>query len=95
MEAEKIRLGDELVVESDLVRALEEGPLAGAGLDATREEPPAPGNPLLERDDVILTPHSGADTEEARAAMGRGALDNLLAVLDGRAPLHPVEPRRA
>jgi phosphoglycerate dehydrogenase-like enzyme len=85
----------ELVVEGDLVRALDEGRLAGAALDALREEPPAPGSPLLEREDVILTPHSGADTEEARAAMGRGALDDLLAVLDGRPPLHPVEPRGA
>ena len=85
----------ELVVESDLVRALDEGSLAGVALDATRDEPPRPGNPLLEREDVILTPHSGADTDEARAAMGRGALDDLLAVLDGRAPLHPVVPPRA
>jgi phosphoglycerate dehydrogenase-like enzyme len=80
----------ELVVEADLAAALEAGRLAGAALDATREEPPQPDNPLLERDDVILTPHTGSDTEEARAAMGRAALDDLLAVLDGRAPKHPV-----
>jgi D-3-phosphoglycerate dehydrogenase / 2-oxoglutarate reductase len=81
----------ELVVEEDLARALEAGRLAGAGLDATRDEPPRPGNPLLGRADVILTPHCGASTDEARAAMGRAALDDLLAVLDGRAPIHPVE----
>jgi D-3-phosphoglycerate dehydrogenase / 2-oxoglutarate reductase len=81
----------ELVVEEDLVRALEAGQLAGAALDATREEPPGAGSPLLGRDDVILTPHAGADTAEARAAMGRAALDDLLAVLEGRAPRHPVE----
>jgi D-3-phosphoglycerate dehydrogenase len=80
----------ELVVEEDLAEALEAGRLAGAALDTTREEPPGPANPLLQRDDVILTPHSGADTDEARAAMGRAALDDLLAVLDGRAPRHPV-----
>ena len=80
----------ELVVEEDLADALEAGRLAGAALDTTREEPPRPGNPLLERDDVILTPHSGADTDEARAAMGRAALDDLLAVLDAREPRHPV-----
>jgi D-3-phosphoglycerate dehydrogenase / 2-oxoglutarate reductase len=80
----------ELVVEEDLDKALEAGKLAGAGLDTTRDEPPRPGNPLLWRDDVILTPHSGADTDEARAAMGRATLDDLLAVLDGRAPRHPV-----
>jgi D-3-phosphoglycerate dehydrogenase / 2-oxoglutarate reductase len=80
----------ELVVEEDLAAALEEGRLAGAALDATRDEPPQAGNPLLERADVILTPHTGSDTDEARAAMGRAALDDLLAVLDGRAPKHPV-----
>jgi phosphoglycerate dehydrogenase-like enzyme len=80
----------ELVVEEDLVDALEAGRLAGAALDTTRDEPPRPDSPLLDRDDVILTPHTGADTDEARAAMGRAALDDLLAVLDGRAPLHPV-----
>jgi D-3-phosphoglycerate dehydrogenase / 2-oxoglutarate reductase len=80
----------ELVVEEDLVDALEAGRLAGAALDTTRDEPPRPDSPLLDRDDVVLTPHTGADTDEARASMGRAALDDLLAVLDGRAPLHPV-----
>lgn len=81
----------ELVVEQDLVRALDEGTLAGAALDAMRDEPPRSDSPLLGRDDVILTPHSGADTDEARAAMARAALEDLLAVLDGRPPRHPVE----
>jgi phosphoglycerate dehydrogenase-like enzyme len=81
----------ELVVEADLAGALEAGRLAGAGLDATRDEPPRRDNPLLGRADVILTPHCGASTDEARAAMGRAALDDLIAVLDGRAPRHPVE----
>jgi D-3-phosphoglycerate dehydrogenase / 2-oxoglutarate reductase len=80
-----------LVVEADLAAALDDGRLAGAGLDATRDEPPRPDSPLLGRDDVIVTPHSGADTEEARAAMGRSALHDLLAVLEGRPPRHPVE----
>ena len=81
----------ELIVEADLARALEDGRLGGAALDATRDEPPKPDSPLLGRPEVILTPHCGASTEEARAAMGRSALDDLLAVLDGRAPRHPVE----
>jgi D-3-phosphoglycerate dehydrogenase / 2-oxoglutarate reductase len=81
----------ELIVEADLLAALEAGRLGGAALDALRDEPPDPGHPLLAREDVIVTPHMGADTEEARAAMGRMALDDLLAVLDGRRPKHPVE----
>ena len=81
----------ELVVERDLLEALERGALAGAALDTLREEPPPPDHPLLGRDDVIVTPHAGAQTAEAGAAMGRLALDDLLAVLDGRPPRHPVE----
>lgn len=80
----------ELIVEPDLLAALDSGRLAGAALDTLRDEPPDPGHPLLARDDVVITPHVGADTEEARRAMGAMALDDLLAVLDGRPPRHPV-----
>jgi D-3-phosphoglycerate dehydrogenase / 2-oxoglutarate reductase len=83
----------ELVVERDLLDALERGSLAGAALDTLREEPPAPDHPLLARDDVIVTPHIGAQTAEAGTAMGSLALYDLLAVLGGRPPRHPVEPR--
>jgi hypothetical protein len=48
------------------------------------EEPPRRDNQLLGRLDVILTPHSAADTVEARAAIGEAALNDLLAVLDGQ-----------
>lgn len=82
----------ELVVEEDLVAALDSGRLAGAALDSLRAEPPPAGHPLLGRDDVILTPHVGAQTRQARAAMARGATDQLLAVLAGERPRHPVTP---
>jgi len=80
----------ELVVEEDLLRALERGHLAGAALDTLRVEPPPPGHPLLRRDDVLVTPHMGAHTAEAARAMGQLALRDLLAVLTGRPPHHPV-----
>lgn len=80
----------ELVDEAALVRALDSGRLAGAALDALAEEPPPPGHPLIGRDDLIVTSHIGGHTAEARAAMGRTAMEDLLAVLDGRPPLHPV-----
>ena len=80
----------ELVDEDALVWALDDGPLAGAALDALCTEPPAPGSPLLGRDDVLVTPHAAPHTAEATAAMGRMAVDDLLAVLGGRAPRHPV-----
>ncbi len=80
----------EVLDEQDLLAALEEGRVAGAALDALAQEPPPPDHPLLTRDDVIVTPHIGAHTRAAAAAMGRAALDDLLAVLDGRPPRFPV-----
>jgi phosphoglycerate dehydrogenase-like enzyme len=81
----------ELVVEEDLVRALDEGRLRAAALDTLREEPPPLQHPLLRRDDVIVTPHIAGQTEEVVAEMAREAIDDLLAVLSGRPPRHPVE----
>ncbi len=80
----------ELVDEAALARALDSGRLAGAALDALADEPPAAGHALVGRDDVIVTSHIGAHTAEARAAMGRLAMEDLLAVLAGRRPRHPV-----
>lgn len=80
----------EIVVEEDLIWALESGQLRGAALDTLSKEPPDPANPLLSRADVILTPHSGAHTVEAIEAMGRAAMNDLLAVLRGNPPLYPV-----
>jgi D-3-phosphoglycerate dehydrogenase len=80
----------ELVDQDALLWALDEGPLAAAGLDVLSAEPPPPDHPLLRRDDVIVTPHMGAHTAEAATAMGRIALEELLAVLAGRTPRFPV-----
>jgi len=52
-----------IVVSDDLIRALEDGLLAGAGLDVTDPEPLPDGHALFGRDDLILTPHT-ADTKE-------------------------------
>ena len=52
-----------IVVSEDLIRALEEGLLAGAGLDVTDPEPLPDGHAFFGRDDLILTPHT-ADTKE-------------------------------
>jgi D-3-phosphoglycerate dehydrogenase len=76
----------ELIDEDALLWALDEGPLAAAALDALAQEPPYSGHPLVGRADVIVTPHIGGQTAEARAAMARVAVDELLTVLDGRDP---------
>jgi len=78
-----------VIDEAALVRVLESGHLGGAALDVYEREPevqPA----LLGRDDVVLLPHLGSATLETRAAMGRLALENALAVLAGHRPPTPV-----
>ena len=75
--------------EAALVEALAAGHLGGAGLDVFENEPAlSPG--LVGLDNVLLLPHAGSATHETRAAMARMALSDLLAVLEGREPEHPV-----
>ena len=81
-----------VVDEAALVAALEEGRLAGAALDVFEHEPDVhPG--LLGREDVVLTPHLGSATEEAREAMGMLCVEALRDVLlEGRVPRHALNP---
>ncbi|MFH5821271.1 2-hydroxyacid dehydrogenase [Georgenia sp. AZ-5] len=78
-----------VVDERALVRALEEGRLAGAALDVFADEPHVPAE-LLGRDDVVVLPHLASATHETRAAMGRMALDNLERFLSTGEVLTPV-----
>lgn len=79
-----------VVDEEALCSALSAGRLAGAGLDVQLKEPPTTTNPLTSLDNVILTPHSAAFTEEALADVRKTAIKDVLAVLNGEAPRHPV-----
>jgi D-3-phosphoglycerate dehydrogenase len=75
-----------IVDEDALLEALESGAVAGAGLDVFAEEPPAPDDPLLGRDDVVVTPHVGGLTDEALERMSRGAAANVRTVYEGGIP---------
>ena len=74
-----------LVDEEALVRALESGRIAGAGLDVYEREPqPHPKLPTM--DNVVMTPHMGSAVSELRAVMANVVVDNIVAVLEGRRP---------
>ncbi len=78
-----------VVKEDDLVAALEEGEIGGAGLDVFADEPNVP-QALISRDDVILSPHVGSATRETRSLMGRLVVENLDAFFAGKALVTPV-----
>jgi D-3-phosphoglycerate dehydrogenase len=72
----------ELVDLDALVEGLESGRVAGAALDVFPEEPFG-GHPILERDDVVVTPHLGASTEEAQDRAGVVTAEQVTAALTG------------
>lgn len=78
----------EVVDEAALVEALKAGTIAGAGLDTFSPEPPAADNPLWQLDNVILSPHIGGVTEEARGEVSLITCANVIAFLKGES-VHP------
>jgi glycerate dehydrogenase len=72
-----------LVDEPALARALNDGAIAGAGLDVLTEEPPASDCPLLAARNCTITPHIAWATVEARRRLMTTAFENLRAFLDG------------
>lgn len=78
-----------LVNESDLYDALKERKIAGAGLDAFAQEPPADKR-FFQLDNVVLTPHAGASTVEANDRMSLMAVDEVLRVISGRPPVNTI-----
>lgn len=79
-----------IVDEAALCDALENGPLAAAGLDVFEGEPNIYPR-LLERENVVLTPHIGSATGECRADMVRRLLANLVSFFETGRPSDPVE----
>ena len=71
----------EVLDELALAEALKEKKIAGAAIDVYAEEPPAKDHPLFGLDNVVLTPHLGASTEEAQTAVSVEACKALVAYL--------------
>lgn len=79
-----------IVNERDLIAALQEGIIAGAGLDVFETEPVDKDNPLLGLQNVVLSPHMGSATTETRARMSKTVVRNLDLGMEGKKPAHSV-----
>lgn len=78
--------------EAALIAALQEGHLAGAGLDVFDPEPPHPDNPLLKMENVIVTPHSAGNTVQGSMRTGQMLVEQVLHVLRGERPPDLLNP---
>ncbi len=80
-----------IVVEADLIAALRERRIAGAGIDVFDLEPPPPDHPLRSMDNVTLTPHLGYVTRETLRAFYSDTLEAVAAFANG-APIRVANP---
>ena len=80
----------EIIDEPALIQALQQGKIAGAGLDVFAKEPPETSHPFFQMENVILTPHTGALTKDAVAQLAEGAAQNIIDVLEGRKPSYSI-----
>ena len=82
-----------IIDENALVKALDNGWLAGAALDVLSQEPPPPNHPLLHRNDVLITPHAAFYSSAAIAELARKATQRVAETLRGETPAHIVNPQ--
>lgn len=81
-----------VINEGDLIEALKNGVIAGAGLDVFEHEPIAPGNELLSLKNVILTPHTAALTEECVIRMAVSGAQRVVDLFGGFIPENVANP---
>jgi D-3-phosphoglycerate dehydrogenase len=81
-----------IVNEPDLVEALKNGVIAGAGLDVFCNEPPKLEDPLLDCPNLIISPHSAAQTREAVKKMAKMCVKGCLAVVNGKKWPYVADP---
>ena len=81
-----------IIDEKMLYQALKEGQIGGAGVDVLEQEPPCPDNPLLNLDNIIVTPHVAWYSEESFVKDMVQGMDELVRVLKGYRPHYIVNP---
>jgi len=81
-----------VIHEAALIQALQDGRIAGAAVDVYDPEPPKPDNPLLRMENVIVSPHYCAMTEESLYNMATMVARGVLDGLNGMRPEYLVNP---
>jgi D-3-phosphoglycerate dehydrogenase len=81
-----------VVDEEALIAALQSGGIAGAGIDAFEQEPPHRDSPLLQMDNVALTPHSAYYSDASAARAHRRVAEEIVGVLNGGWPANGLNP---
>jgi D-2-hydroxyacid dehydrogenase (NADP+) len=84
----------DIIDEAALVRALDSGKIAGAGLDVTTTEPLPPDSPLWDRDNVIISPHISGGMEDYMQRATDLFCENLKRYLDGKRLINIVDKKR-
>ncbi len=84
--------GWSIVEEAALFRALEQGRIGGAAFDVYETHPLPAGSPLLQFDNVMLTPHIGGATDGTVARYSRMMVGDIFRFLDGTRPVNLVNP---
>jgi phosphoglycerate dehydrogenase-like enzyme len=77
-----------IVNEKELLVALDEGKIAGAGLDVLNQEPPGSGHPLVNHEKVIVTPHTAGITRQSFDALGHAVAGNVERLKKGKSLLN-------
>jgi len=80
------------VNEKELLEALEDDAIWGAGLDVFEQEPVDPNNPLLKLGNVVVAPHIAGKSYESYPRRVRFAFENMVRVWDGGKPESIVKP---
>lgn len=81
-----------LVDQADMISALKNQTIAGAGIDVMEPEPLPANHPLLDLENCTITPHIGSATLETRLAMSNLVVDSIIATIEGTAPPNLVNP---
>ena len=81
-----------IIDQRALYKALENKWISAAALDVLEREPPDPGDPLLKLDNVIISPHIGWYSEKSMMWLQRLPAEEVVRVLTGKRPKHPINP---